>query len=246
MGPLAAILPLALSLAAPSQASRLDAALVPAFRAIRAGRHEEARAGLDAYLGKPGAAHAGQAEFLLGLSYHEQHLYASAREHFARARALEPGYALTGFFYGFALFNLGRLEDARRELEAYAALAPDDPETRFGLGLVALEQDRVEDAEAAFGRAIALGEARAKGGPASANLREDLARYRARLADVYVRRGELAKAREALERSVALWPDHFEPWHKLAWVLERQGDPEGAARAELKSQEALHRRARTP
>lgn len=77
----------------------------------------------------------------------------------------------------------------------------------------------------------------------SAALREDVARYEARLADVYLRRDDLPGAREALERSVDLWPDHFEPWHKLALTLRRLGDSAGADRAQAKYAEALQRRA---
>jgi hypothetical protein len=41
---------------------------------------------------------------------------------------------------------------------------------------------------------------------------------------------------------VELWPDHFEPWHKLAGVLRRLGDAAGADRAQSRSEEAFRRR----
>jgi tetratricopeptide (TPR) repeat protein len=221
----------------------LDAALTAAFRLIKGGRYPEARQAATAYLAEAGASHPGQAQFILGLSYHRQRLYESAHGHFARALELEPDYVTTLFFHGFTLLNLGRLDEARRAFEGYLARGPEDPEAVFGLGLVALEQDRVDDAERAFQRAIALARAAAgMGAVLSPAASEDLARYHARLADVHLRRGDLPKARTDLERSVELWPDHFEPWHKLAGVLRRLGDAAGADRAQARSDEAFRRR----
>jgi tetratricopeptide (TPR) repeat protein len=221
----------------------LDAGLTAAFRLVKAGRYPEARQAAGAYLAEAGARHPGQAEFILGLSYHRQRLYESAHGHFARALELEPDYVTTLFFHGFTLLNLGRLHEARTALESYLARGPGDPEAAFGLGLVALEQDRVDDAERAFQRAIALARAAAGTGPVlSPAASEDLARYHARLADVHLRRGDLPKARADLERSVELWPDHFEPWHKLSSVLRRLGDAAGADRAQARADEAFRRR----
>ena len=222
----------------------LDARLNDAFRLIKAGRFAEGRRAAEAYVtGATGTpAHPGQGHFILALSYHRQKLYETARGHFAKAVALEPDYPTTYFFYGFTLFNLGKLDEAGQAFETYLARGPEDPEAVFGLGLVALEQDRVDDAERSFLRAMALAQRREAGPVLSAGLREDLSRYAARLAAVHLRRGDLQKARAELERSVDLWPEHFEPWHKLAQVLRRLGDEAGADRAQARSDEAFRRR----
>ena len=222
----------------------LDARLTDAFRLIKAGRYEQARRAARDYLtGATGTpAHPGQGWFILGLSYHRQRLYESARGNFAKAVALEPDYVTTYFFYGFTLFNLGRLDEAAKAFETYLARGPEDAEAVFGLGLVALEQDRVDDAERSFLRAIAVAQRREVGPLLSPGLREDLSRYEARQADVHLRRGDLAKAQADLERSVDLWPEHFEPWHKLALVLRRLGDETGADRAQARADEAFRRR----
>ena len=223
------------------KAPTLDSGLTPAFRLIKAGRYAEARQAAETYLAASGPSHPGQAHFILALSYHRQRLYEAADRHFVRALELEPDYVTAYFFHGFTLLNLGRLDDARKAFEAYLSKGPEEAEAVFGLGLVALEQDRAEDAERAFLRAIAL--AQAKAGPSpSQGASEDLARYYARLGDVHLRTGDLTRARADLERSVELWPDHFEPWHKLAGVLRRLGDADGADRAEARSDEAFRRR----
>lgn len=220
---------------------RLDGALTDAFRQVKAGRYEEGRRAALAYLAAPAPAHPGQAEFVVGLSYHQQKLYESARERFARAVAQEPEYVTARYFLGFALLNLGRLAEARRELEAYVAVDPSFAEAHFGLGLVALEQDRAADAQASIERAIALAAKGAPVGPQSPPaLRRDLARYEARLADVFLRDDRLEPARDALVRSTTLWPDLFEPWHKLARVRRRLGDVKGADDAQTRS-DALFR-----
>jgi tetratricopeptide (TPR) repeat protein len=214
---------------------RLDPGLTDAFRAVRAGRFDDGIRAAQVYLAGPGPGHPGQAQFVIGLAYHQQKLYQRADEHFARGLELEPGYVTARFFRGFALLNLGRLDESRRELEAFAAQAPPDSEAHFGLGLVAIEQDRPDDAEREIGRAIAIARVKADAG--------DLARYHARLADVLVRLDRLPAARASLEASIALVPDHFEVWHKLARVLRRQGDAAGADRAQARSDELF--RART-
>lgn len=228
---------LVLALAAAGAIPRLDSGLTEAFRLVKAGRFDDGRGAAEAYLAGPAPAHPGQAQFVIGLSYHQQGLYERAEAHFARGLALEADYVTARFFHGFALLNLGRLDEAKAELEAYAARDPDEPEARFGLGLVALEQDRTDDAQAEIERAIAI----AEGKGTRAN-RRDLARYQGRLADVHLRLERLGPARDALEKSIALDPDHFETWHKLSRVLRRQGDDAGAERAQARSDELFRRR----
>lgn len=221
---------------------RLDPALTDAFQNVKAGRYDDGRRAAEAYLAAPDAAHPGQAEFVVGLSYHQQKLYESARLRFENALLREPDYVTARYFLGFALLNLGRLDEARRALDAYVAADPGSAEAHFGLGLVALEQDRAADARTSIERAIALASKGATLGPPSPPaVRRDVARYEARLADAYLRDDQLEPARDALVRSTNLWPDLFEPWHKLARVRRRLGDAAGADAAQRRS-DALFRR----
>ncbi len=228
---------LLLALLAAAALPRLDPGLTDAFRLVQGGRFDDGRRAAEVYLASPAPAHPGQAQFVIGLSYHQQKLYERAEAHFARGLGLEPDYVTARFFRGFALLNLGRLDEARAELEAYLARDPDEAEARFGLGLVALEQDRPQDAQRAIESAIATAEG--KGARAD---RRDLARYQARLADVHLRLDHLEAARASLEKSIALHPEHFETWHKLSRVLRRLGDAAGADRAQERSDELFRRR----
>jgi tetratricopeptide (TPR) repeat protein len=210
---------------------KLDPGLQPAYRAIGAHEGARARTEIERYLTAAGkTARRGQAEFLVGLSYHDAELYELAEPHFARARELEPGYLATYYYDGFSLWKLGRVAEARSAFERYLAAEPDKPDALFGLALVELEEDRVDQAEQLLQRAIAGTEPRLRSA-GDQDARSDLSRYLARLSDVHLRRDDLDQAREALERSVALWPDHYEAWHKLHRVLTRLGDAQGAARA---------------
>jgi tetratricopeptide (TPR) repeat protein len=226
---------------APSET--LDRGLNDANRALRSGQFADVEKLVADYLARSGAAaHKGQAEFMLGLSFHRRQLYEAARGHFARAVELEPDYVPTYYFYGFALFNLGRFDDAERAFATYLKAKPDKADAIFGRGLVALEQDRIDDAQRYISRAIEIVDEQRAHGKDDAEAKKDSARYHARLADVYLRRDDLVHARAALETSVKLWPDFFESWNKLYEVLSRLGENDAAQAALAKYKETLARR----
>ncbi|MDO6459556.1 tetratricopeptide repeat protein [Granulosicoccaceae sp. 1_MG-2023] len=83
---------------------------------------------------------------------------------------------------GFArmLVQAGRYDEASREFEVIAALAPDDANAMFSLGLLAIESRRTEAAEDYLERVLELGE-----------YQSDANYYLARIAD---NRGEIQRA----------------------------------------------------
>jgi tetratricopeptide (TPR) repeat protein len=162
-----------------------------------------------------------RAEFLFGLSYHREKKYAAACEHMDRARELEPGYLLAHYFAGWAHYYLGELVEARRAFDTHLALAPEEPDTRFGLGLVEIEDGDLDAAERRFREAIDM-----QGGE-NADRRE-LSKSWARLADVHLLRNEFVEARDALNTSIALYPDQYEALFKLYRVLIRLGEDQRA------------------
>jgi cytochrome c-type biogenesis protein CcmH/NrfG len=62
-----------------------------------------------------------------------------------------------------------------------------------------------------------------------------------RLAEIDELRGNDARARERLQESVSLYPDHYEAWYRLAKVRRRLGDEEGAVEAEQTHQQVRQR-----
>ncbi len=208
--------------AQPAQSRPLNPELSRIFRLIQERKTGPARVQLVKYM----KTHArdGQAVFLFGLTYHREKRYAQAREHFDRAIELDPNYALTYYFRAWALYYLGELDASRASFLTHLGYQPDEPDTVFGLGLIALDQGDLDEAQRRFERAIELQEDDA------AHAR-DLAKAHARLGDVLIERGELERARVELQRAVELFPDHYEAYYKLSRVLFRLGEPELAEAA---------------
>ena len=79
--------------------------LVAIFRLIEQHQTDTARAALGAYQYKH--PDDGQAEFLVGLSFHREKRYGLARPHFGRAVELAPGFHPAYHFQGWCLYYLG-------------------------------------------------------------------------------------------------------------------------------------------
>jgi tetratricopeptide (TPR) repeat protein len=210
----------------------LPAALVPFFRLIEDGRPDVARVRIRKHLAlnpDDGFAH-----FLFGLTYHRERQYTEAMPWFTDAIRLAPTYDPSFYFAGWGRFYLGDLDAAERLWTRHLAFRPDAADTHFGLGLVDLERGRAAEAAERFRTAIAL-EADTPGRARS------VAKAWARLGDALNDLGEPEEARTALERAVALWPDHHEAWARLARLARRLGDEPAAERAETEAEAAFAR-----
>jgi tetratricopeptide (TPR) repeat protein len=222
----------------PPAVQKLDAGLKDAFRLLNEGDIGGGRAAVAAYLEQRGDdALLYQAEFLLGYSYQKQKVYAAASEHFVRATELAPDYHPTWQFLGYARYYLGDLAGAREAFEAHLRLVPEEGDSWFGLGLIDFDEDRLDDAEQHFRKAIELHEAVRSRDPSGRARSREVAKARARLADVLIRRDDFPAARDELQQAAALLPAP-EIWHKLHDVLLRLGDEAGAAQALLRRDEA--------
>ncbi len=166
----------------------------------------------------------GKAAFLMGLTYHREKRYALARPWFESAVALEPAYHPTYHFHGWCLYYLGDMQGARAAFDRHLAFLPGEGDSHFALGLIALDDDRLDDARQRFRRAIEL----QQDNPRRAR---DVSKAHARLADVHIRRDELEAARDELRFATALWPQHYTAFYKLSRVLNRLGDNEAADEA---------------
>ena len=183
---------------------------------------EAARDRLTPYLQQH--AEDGRAEFLMGLSYHREKRYTQARPRFERAVELAPDYHPAYHFLGWCLYYLGELSPARAAFERHLDWMPNEGDSHFGLGLIDLDEDRLDAAEQRFRRAIEL----QADDPRD---RRDVSKAHARLADVYIRRDEVEAARAELEIATELWPQHYTAFYKLSRVLNRLGETEAAQQA---------------
>ncbi len=166
----------------------------------------------------------GQAAFLLGLTYHREKRYALARPWFESAAAPAPDYHPTYHFHGWCLYYLGDMQGARAAFDRHLAFLPGEGDSHFALGLIALDDDRLDDARQRFSRAIEL----QQNHPRRAR---EVSKAHARLADVHIRRDELEAARDELRFATALWPQHYTAFYKLSRVLNRLGENKAADEA---------------
>jgi tetratricopeptide (TPR) repeat protein len=161
-----------------------------------------------------------RASFYLGLSLLKGKHYAEAADSLARAAASPAGSfpeaVHASHYLGWSRYYLGDLSGAQRAFEAHARDVPDYDDTQFGLGLIALDQDRLPEAEARFRRALELLGSRP-------GTERDRAKNLARLGDVQLREGRVADAEASYREAARLHPGLEEIQAKLARAVERRG-----------------------
>lgn len=178
---------------------------------------------------------------ILGIALNKEKKYAEARQALERARASTqdfPERKHVPHFLGWCDFHLGDLPAARAAFTEHLKHVPDEPDSTFGLGLVALGDDDLEEAQRCFDKAL-------QGFTDPTPRPVDQARVLTRMADLALRRDDPAKAEELLQRAVAASPTQHETWAKVARVKDRLGktDEADAARANVdRILEALGRR----
>jgi len=217
-------------------AAAADRAAEQALAMLTAGRNEGAESALRFALhDRPQAI---RLQFLMALAIHKQSRYEEARRWYdavVDSGQATPEIDQLPHFYGWCLYYLGRPEEARVAFEEHLRRVGDEADSLFGLGVIALEDDRVEDAEALLIRSIESIDARSR------NAARDAAKAHVRLGDVYVRIERLDEAERHLRRAVGLHADHYEGWAKLARLLHRLGRPDDAAEAQRQHDEAQRR-----
>ncbi|MEM7228417.1 MAG: tetratricopeptide repeat protein [Planctomycetota bacterium] len=208
--------------AAPRTLDPLPPPLARIFDRIRRGETGVARLELTRYLNNN--PQNGQARFLQGLSYHEEKSYALAREHFDTAIEVSPDYYASYYFNGWAAYYLGQLSEAKQMFRMHLTFQPNEGDTHFALGLIAMDENELDVAATSFQRAIEL----QTGVPAR---KQSVAKAHARYGEVLTLQNRFEDARDQLTKATTLNPALYEAWYQLSRVLTRLGDDEGAALA---------------
>lgn len=160
-----------------------------------------------------------RAAFYLGLVLHKAKRHGEAQALLERAASAPAGAfpeALHASHYlGWCRYYLGDLVGAKASFEAHAAAFPRYDDDQFALGVIAYDEDRLEDSESRFRLALEL-----LGASGSAKER---AKNLARLGDVLLRLERLAAAEACYREAIRLHEGHGEAWSKLARVLDRLG-----------------------
>jgi len=210
--------------AIPGAASAPNPQVSAVQRLLREGRFAEAEPTARAWVAS--APEDLRARFYLGLVLLKSKRYAEAADDLGRAAQAPAGAypeaVHAAHYLAWSRYYLGDLAGAQRAFEAHALASPDYDDTQFGLGLVALDQDRLPEAEARFRRALELLAARP-------GTERDRAKNLARLGDVQLRQGRLADAEASYRDAVRLNPDLADIRAKLDRVLARRGDSSAAA-----------------
>jgi len=160
-----------------------------------------------------------RAAAIQGIALNKLKRYEEAKPLLERARRSTQGFPEqrhAAHFLGWCCYHLGELELAREAFEAHVASVPNEPDSTFGLGLIALDEDRLDDADRLL--ALAL-----KGFTTPKDRPTDRARVLVRMADVALRRDDVAGAEALLRRSVEASAVQHETWSKLARVYDRLG-----------------------
>jgi len=224
-----------------------DARAFQAWRMIRQEQYEPAEALLKRVLEQyPDYS---QAQFFLGVCYKQQRDHARARRAFERVLEMDVPFhqdEATYYFYGWSLYWLGELDEARAAFEKHIEASPHEPDSHFALGLIDYDENKLDAAEKRFRKSLELLDRMSRTNPQRYRGRLNaVSKAHVRLADVHVRRGELQEARKELELAIDIWPRYPEPYYKLSRVLFRLGEREAARQMAERHQTLLRMQGNT-
>lgn len=176
------------------------------------------------------AIEAGQADsrafFLMGLSHHWERRYGLATKWFQEAAAASPSYPPALHFLGWARYHTGDATGSQQAFLDHLQLQPDEGDSHFALGVLALERGDLNEADRRLMRAITLQRP-------LPDRQDGVAKALARRAEVIqAQGGPLTQATACLQEAVALDPNLYEAYFNLARLLRRLNRLDEAAAAE--------------
>ena len=215
--------------------TRLDIAL----GMMRKGSYEVAALTATAVL--KSRADVDRAYAILGIARNKQKKYEEARAALDKANASTqpfPERKHVPHFLGWCCYHLGDYPAARVAFSQHLQRVPDEPDSTFGLALVALGEDKLDEADVLFAKAL-------KGFSEPTVQATDQSRVLTRMADLALRRDDVAKAEELLGRAIKANALQHEAWAKLARVKDRLGKTVEADAARANQQRILGALGRT-
>ena len=185
----------------------LDSGLKKHLQLVQAGKTGSARVQLRQWMEREGVS--AQPLFLMGLSYHKEKKYTNAARWFEKSTTFEKKverYPPAWHFLGWSYYYLGEIERSQRAFNQFLELHPDEGDTLFALGLLAMDSGNIEAAQDFYHRSISALEDQPKA----------QAKALARLGDAFVYENKFGEARELYEQAVVFDPDLYEAWYRLA------------------------------
>ncbi len=179
-----------------------------------------------------------RATMLLGVCLQKEKRYSAAREVLKSALEMKGEFKErrhTWHYLGWANYYLGNLSEARSAFEEHLKVVPEEGDSIFGLGVISLDEGKLDEAESRFIEAIRL----QKDNP---RRQADVAKAHARLGQTYEQRDQLEKAEEHLRISTTMNGDLYDAWFMLERVLrqrERDADADQAHAQGLAARERV-------
>ena len=173
-----------------------------------------------------------RANFYKGLALHERKLHSSALDWYEAAAQSEqdfPERTTLPYYMAWSYYYSGKPAEAQTQINLFLETTDDRADAHFLAGLVAFNDDDLENAEISFRRALEL----VQDNPEE---EREMARAWIRLSDVLMRQEKLGEALEAAKRATDLRPALSEAWFRQYTILMRLGQDEDAefARARWK------------
>jgi len=214
----------------PSQV-KLDSVLKTHFSLIQNKQLGAARVRLRQHMDNH--AESSDALFLMGLSYHQDKQYSKAVDWFKKgvSTELDDIYPPTWHFLGWSYFNLGQIQKSKDAFTQHLMLHPDEEDSLFGLGLIAIEEGNLIEAKQMFLQSMQQSKLESV----------TQAKATARCGDVSAELGNWQDAISLYEKAVTLNPDLYEAWYRLARALHRIGQVEASSNAMQQFALARHR-----
>ena len=152
--------------------------------------------------------------FLMGLSYHSEQSYSKAAQWLTRSTHDQSNpYPLAWHFLGWSQLYLGDIDGAQLSFEQFLRAYPDEPDSIFAFGLLAMERGELQEAKGFFKNVIRL----------AATNKRIRAKATARLGDVLIELDDISGAMNAYKEALQGNPDLYEAWYRYATSLKRLG-----------------------